>query len=600
MENEQGIKEYKKGEIGEIDLSAHVQNYNDLFSRFWIWRDHWRQVQQVYAPYNGRNLWGIRDPYEDLGPRRDQFRLSTRPFLASRALVDLFSEGLTPEDRPCIAFEFDDESLMENRDVQSWLFKVQNIITRAFERGGFYDQAKVLYFELPTFGNANMCVYNDPVLGAVYKTDTIGEFIFGLGKNNNVCTTYRRKIMNIGQIKEEFGYDNMTDTMKRLFDNKAMNAQWMLVNGMAPAKYFEPNGPGVYGMEYDDFWFVEGECGGGRNGIAGNLGMATGGVSAADMKENNILRAGRTPGKPNLTPRWNPKGGEIYGIGPVMENLNSIKMLQEERKLHLRALNKTINPSRWVPASLRSYNIRSQPGANNYYPDHVKPDAIFQEEALNYNIKDTVEDMAALAQEIDEALYKDVSQAMKQLSERSPDGTAYLASKVWEEAMRKIGPIVSMLKRDFLKPAIDRTFEICLDHGEIPPPPSIVPPGMELKIKYTSLLARSQAMIGDLNAVSGALAINTQMAQLNPKAAMIFDPYQLQSMVNSGYGLNPKLIISQDDFNAKSQQMDQAQQAQQQVEQAEPMANAAQKLSQTQIGGKNALEHLTGAKGGQQ
>ena len=189
---------------------------------------------------------------------------------------------------------------------------------------------------------------------------------------------------------------------------------------------------------------------------------------------------------------------------------------------------------------------------------------------------------------------------MKQFSETSPDGTAFVGGKIWEEAMRKIGPIVSMLKRDFLKPAIDRTFEICLDHGEIPPPPSIVPPGMELKIKYTSLLARSQAMIGDLNAVSGALAINTQMAQLNPKAAMIFDPYQLQSMVNSGYGLNPKLIISQDDYQAQSQAMDKQNQMAQETQMAQQGADAAQKLGNTQIGGKNALEHLTGAQGGQQ
>ena len=547
---------FNKGQWNEIDIGKHRSNYQELKDNFELAKPMLRQVQQVMAPYLGRNLSSDFDQREDEGYRKDQYRLSIRPYLASRALTDLFSEGLTPEDRPMLAFEFEDEFLMANKEVQQWLFYVQNRVLSGFESGGFYDQSKIAYQELPIFGSANLNVSDDwdelaEQFGSNFYTDTIGEFLFGLGRANSVSVTYRRKAMTVGQIRDQFGYENLRKNLQQMVDKGMMNKVWTMVNGIAPSKYFEPEGMGPRGMTYDNFWFPDCQYGTRSSLSQGSVGRG----------DNDIIKADRTDGKPNITPRWLVRGDETYGISPTIEGLNGVKMLNKMKQLQYKALNKTIDPPSWAPMSLKPLGIRNTAGAQNYYPDYMKPDAVFQNEAINYDIRDTVEEMEKTCAEIDELLYKDVSQAMHQLAQAAPNGTAYMASKVWQEAMTRIGPVVNMLKRSFLKPAIDRQFLIELNNGRIPPPPPIVPRGMPIKIKYTSLLTRSIALIGDLNSVQEALAINGQLAQLDPTAAMLFKPFKTQTLVNNALGLNPELLQSEDEYkqavanNAKQQQM---------------------------------------------
>jgi hypothetical protein len=350
-----------------------------------------------------------------------------------------------------------------------------------------------------------------------------------------------------------------------------MNKVWIMVNGIAPSKYFEPNGMGKRGMTYDNFWFPDCEYG-------TSTSMASASVSRGD---NDIVHADRTDGKPNITPRWLVRGDETYGVSSTIEGLNGIKMLNKMKQLQYKALNKTIDPARWIPMSLRSYDVRGDAGSKNYYPDHMKPDAIFQDEAVNYNIKDTVDEMERTAAEIDELLYKDVSQAMHQLAQAAPNGTAYMASKVWQEAMTRIGPVVNLLKRSFLKPAIDRQFLIELNNGRIPPPPPIVPRGMPIKIKYTSLLTRSIALIGDLNSVQEALVINQTLAGLDPNAAFMFDAFETQTLANNALGLNPKLLRIKDEFDEMRQNSAKQQQMAAEMQMAQMGADAANKAGLT-------------------
>jgi len=131
--------------MSDINLQDHIRVYKALFQNMWVFRDHWRQVQQFTDPYSGRNLWGLRDPYEDLGMRKDQWRINAGPWLAKNELVAGFSEGMTPRDRPFFAFRLQNDDLMEDNDIQEWLFACRNNVLDLMERSGFYDEMKVLY-----------------------------------------------------------------------------------------------------------------------------------------------------------------------------------------------------------------------------------------------------------------------------------------------------------------------------------------------------------------------------------------------------------------------------------------------------------------------
>ncbi len=510
----------------------------------WVFRDHWRQVQQFTDPYSGRNLWGLRDPYEDLGMRKDQYRINAGPWLAKNELVSGFSEGMTPKDRPFFAFRVPDEELMEDADVQQWLFEARNRVLSLMDRSGFYDEMKTLYGELAVFGSANMVIYEDPVAGAICRTDTIGEFVYGLGAYGRIDRTYRRKVMTVGAMIKEFGYENCPPDVQKMWDSHMVDKEWMVVHAIVPAEYFDPHGLGVYGMKYDSFYFLEGSVGSQRD---------------PSFEGNAVMRNRRFRDRPNVTPRWGVVGGQIYGISPVMQILGDIKQVQKLESKKLLGLDKTIDPPMLAPESLRSVGIRVGPGQTNYYAAPMAPEQVAPVYNLQFNIKDTAEEITNVMQRIDRALFRDVFMAMTQLGSLSPDATAYLSSRVWEEKMARIGPVVDMIENEVLKPAIDRFFDIALMQGRLPSLPKQLPQGMEIKIEYTSFLSQAKRQIG-MSSIQQALGFAQQQAQMAPGSQVIWNAEEAQREVNRSLGVNPKLLLSKKQMGAvRVQQMRQAQ-----------------------------------------
>lgn len=468
----------------DIDLQEEIRVYKNLFQNMWVFRDHWRQVQQFVDPYAGRNLWGLRDPYEDLGMRKDQYRINSGPWLAKNELISGFSEGLTPKDRPFFVFTVQDEDLMNDEIFQEWLFACRNNCLDLMEKSGFFDEMKILYGELAVFGSANLMIFEDMVRGAVCKTDTIGEFVLGLGPHGDIDRTWRRKVMTVGRIVREFGYEGCPRQIKQMFDNREVDKEWMVVHAIRPCDYFVPGAPGQMGMSYDSFYFIEG---------------TVGSQHEPSLIDNSVLFRSKFRGKPNLTPRWGVVGGQIYGISPVMQVLGDIKQVQKLEQKKLLGLDKTIDPPMLAPDSLRSVGIRVGPGQTNYYGSMMnKPgDQVVPVYSLQFNIKDTAQEISNVMQRVDRALFRDVFMAMTNNSELTKgQGTAYEASRVWEEKMMRIGPIVDVIEREVLRPAIDRFFEIAMSHGMIPPPPPYVPSGTPLKVEYTSFLSQAKKQIG--------------------------------------------------------------------------------------------------------
>ena len=73
----------------------------------------------------------------------------------------------------------------------------------------------------------------------------------------------------------------------------------------------------------------------------------------------------------------------------------------------------------------------------------------------------------------------------------SPNMTATEVVARQEEKMRLMGPMIGRLQVEFLGPLIDRVFKIMMRKKQIPQPPGILE-GQEMKILYTSPLARAQ------------------------------------------------------------------------------------------------------------
>ena len=109
-----------------------------------------------------------------------------------------------------------------------------------------------------------------------------------------------------------------------------------------------------------------------------------------------------------------------------------------------------------------------------------------------------------------------------------------------------LGPVLSRLNHEVLRPLIERAYNILARAGQIPPPPPELV-GQQLNIEYTSMLARSQRAIR-ANGLTNFLGMVGQIAQFKPEALMkinalnvvneyadYFKPYRPDYGGDSGY-----------------------------------------------------------------
>ena len=72
--------------------------------------------------------------------------------------------------------------------------------------------------------------------------------------------------------------------------------------------------------------------------------------------------------------------------------------------------------------------------------------------------------------------------------------TATEVAERHEEKLMMLGPVLSRLNEEVLRPLIERCFDILARQGQLPPPPEELR-GQKLSVEYTSMLARSQRAI---------------------------------------------------------------------------------------------------------
>ena len=582
----------------EIDIRKELQTCGTLTNKMWLQRGTWQVVQRYVLPYCGRNLYGFRSDYEDLGQRKDDDRLNSEPYLAVESFVNGVSQGTAPKDREFFAYELPDDDLMEDNLAQLWLLSCRDEVKELLNRGGFYKAYKEFLRELAGFGSANMVIYDDGVNGACYQTDTVGEYVWGLGRDGKVDTCYRRKLYSVRRIMEEFG-DEAPEKIKTLWDNgngASADTNWLIYNCIRKRENYNPKGLGLkQTAEYVSFWFLDGQQ---SSTMDGNY------SDAMSFKDGNkAMKVEYFQTCPLVTARWYAPGNQIYGVGPLTQIIGDAIGLQTMTSREWEAVEKSVAPSMMVPESVRhSGGVNKNADEITFYPGELKPEMIFPLYAGKYDIPALVEAEEKLVRRIKKALYAEALTAMSELAQNknAAEITAYLASKIYAEKLDQVGPLLELVG-DVLEHVLERTFQIAYAQGRIAPPPPNVPPGMVMKTQYISFLFQTQKMAQDVAAIMQGTQFIGEISNISPQvAAAVANIPNWEEHIRAyyrGMNINPRLLNDKQTIQQMNQQSAQQAQQQQQVQAAPELAGAAKDLSQADVGGRNLLEHLTGSKG---
>jgi hypothetical protein len=516
------------------------------------WITHWREISEYQQPRLGRFL------VEDVnkGTKRHQSVYDNTALFSSRVLGAGMLSGMTSPARPWFRLALADKDLMEAGPVKSWLHRVEILMRDVFSHSNTYRALHMLYEELGLFGTAATIVLPDFENVVHHHPLTVGEYMIATDARGYVDTLVREFKMTVGQIVGEFGQDACSARVKNLFTGNQLDRWIDVVHMIQPRPARDASKLDAKNMRFESCYF-ELSC----------------------DEPDKYLRESGFKRFPGLAPRWAVTGNDVYGWGPGMEVLGDAKQLQHEQLRKSQAIDYQVNPPLVVPTSFKEAESKRLPGGV-MYADTTQNNGIRSAFEVNLNLQHLLGDIEDVRNRIRSGYYADL---FLMLANDTRSGTtATEIAQRHEEKLLMLGPVLERLHNELLQPLVDMTFDYCAEAGILPPPPQELE-NMDLKVEFVSTLAQAQRMVS-AQGIDRLIGTVGTIAQIYPAVVDKVDFDQIIDDYADMYGVNPEVIVPDDDVAAARDARAKQQAGAATAAGAPAMASAAKDMSQVDPG----------------
>ncbi|HFD3986672.1 TPA: portal protein [Klebsiella quasipneumoniae subsp. quasipneumoniae] len=527
---------------------------------------HWRELSDFINPRGSRFL--VTDVNRD--DRRNTKIVDPTATLAARTLSSGMMSGISSPARPWFKLATPDPDMMDYGPVKLWLEVVQRRMNEVFNKSNIYQSLPLLYASLGNYSTGAMAVLEDDSDVIRTMMFPIGSYYMANSARGSVDTCFRKFSMTVRQLVMEFGLNNVSDSVKGMWDSGNYESWIEVIHAVYPnidrdtAKLNSKNKP-IKSVYYE-----------------------VGGDS------DKLLRESGFDEFPIMAPRWEVNGEDVYGSScPGMIALGQVKALQLEQKRKSQLIDKATNPPMVGPSSLRNQRVSLLPGDITYIDQVTGQDGFKPAYLVNPNTADLLADIQDTRQIINSAYFVDLFMMLQNINTRSMPVEAVIEMK--EEKLLMLGPVLERLNDECLNPLIDRTFSIMARKNLLPPPPDVLQ-GMPLRIEYISVMAQAQKSIG-LSSLSSTVGFIGQLAQAKPEALDKLNVDQAIDAFAEMSGVSPTVIVPQEQVEQVREQRAQQQQQQQMVAMGMAAAQGAKTLSEAQTADPSVLTALSNAAG---
>ncbi len=513
--------------------SKLMTRWGHLRSERATWWSHWQEITTYLLPRNGRYFQQDRNK----GHRRHNSIYDNTGTRALRTLGAGMMAGATSPARPWFRLATADPELNNYPPVKLWLQDVTDRMNLVFTKSNTYRTLHGIYEELGAFGTAGSIVLPDPKTAIHHFPVTCGEYAIATDYQGRVNTLYREFQRTVSEIVREFGYNKCSTHVKNMYDRGNLDSWITLIHAIEPRDDRERdfNKQDNMNMAYKSCYFELGSEG------------------------EQTLRESGFRDFPAVIPRWGIAGGDIYGNSPGMEALGDVKQLQHEQLRKAQSIDYQTKPPLQVPSYLKNRDVDSLPGGVTFVDGQQgKIETAF---AVNLNLQHLLMDIQDVRQRINSSFYADLFLMLANATDTRM--TATEVAERHEEKLLMLGPVLERLHNELLDPLIDNTFNRMIEANLIPPAPEELQ-GMELSVEFVSMLAQAQRAIGT-NSVDRYTNTMGMIAQMKPD---ILDKFNSDEWANSYadmLGIDPKLVVADQQVAIIRQERAQAQQAQAQA-----------------------------------
>lgn len=572
-------------EVAHEVITKRTSLIGELDTEFEPWRQLFQELARFFLPHkyewltttSGAALLSstenssaglTRFAHPSAAGRRNNALIDSSGLDALRTLSHGLMNGVTSPSRPWFRLRL--AAFPEDRDeyplpIRIFLEEAERRMLMVMAESNFYNALAILYLDIACFGSALALIYEDfDEVIRVYNSP-VGEFRFLQDHRRMVYGLARVFHLKVHQIVEQFGLENCSQTVQSLYNSGGASRlqSFTIYHLIEPNNNDAPRVGGRFKFR-ELYWEPRGN-------------------------EGKLLALKGFNEKPMMAVRWVVTGNDSYGTSPAQDALSDVKQLQVEVKQKLQGLEKLVRPpiiadvalqgrpDALLPGGVSYANLASTAGAKPIY-------------TVNPPIGEIRQDVAELIDRIRRILYNNLFRNVSDLS------TVRSATEIAErkaEDMVMLGPVLERFENEALDPAIRRVFNIMLRKGMLPD----LPEGLtadDLEIRYVSILADAQraSATGPMERYMQTVG---QLGAIAPDLLKVPNFEELLREYAARLNIPAKTQRSREEVQAAREAEAEQLAAQQAALVGRDLTQAAQNLSETEIGaGNSAIDELLG------
>lgn len=524
-------------EIKRKTAKQVIETWDKLFSERSHWESHWGEVSRYCLPHK-ENFFGKRTAGSKLPTDLyDSIQIFS---------LQIFAAGIhgymtNPASR-WFELGMRETAYKGIAEVKHWLKVAEHTTFDAFNQSNFNQEIHELYMDFGGFGTGVIYEEEDPKNDIRFFCRPLEEVCIVEDKDGRVVMIYRKYPMKVLAAYDKFG-KKAGKTVVDAFEKNDYNKTVWFIQAIEPRYQRD--------LTKED-----------------NLNMPFASIHVNVDDKIKVAESGYLE-FPAMCPRYSKNSGDTYGYSPAMTQLANIKMLQEIGKAIIKGARKMINPALVLPHDGYLLPFRTGDGAINYRL-RGKADDTIQELGIKGNIpvgRDMQEDYRL---QIKQGFFVDL---FMMLLGNTKQMTVPEVQERVAEKMLILGPVIGRIQTELLDPLIERTVNILIRRGRIPPPPDIIA-GKDYKITYISPLAKAQRA-AESNSIVEWMSIIAEMSEFAPQVLDMVRVDQVAERLADIKGIDPDLVTDKDTLDQMRALKDQIASQQQEILMMQGAAKAA-------------------------
>lgn len=459
-------------------------------------------------------------------------------------------------------------------EARQWLDEIEQRTYTVLSNSNFYNSFAQECEDLVVFGTAPCIIYEDEKDIIRCYNPAVGEYFLSSGATLRIDGLDRMFVMTVSQMVDFFTLENCPEDVRKLWEAKGSSLQMerIVAHAIEP-NYDVPGCPKIPGnFTWREVYWVYGSG------------------SRQPLSQRGFVE------QPFTCARWSTQSNDPYGRSVGMDiNPDNIQLQVMTVRLS-EAIEKQVRPPLIADFTLKNQPSSILPGQVTYV-QNLGPGTGMRS---IYEVNPDITGLSGLILQIQQRIKVGFFNDLFLMLEQAPDQkmTAYEVAQKVQEKLQVLGPVIENIITESLKPKLKRVFAIMQRKNLIPPAPDSLK-GVALDIEFISMLSLAQkaSITGGLERIAALIG---NLVAVYPTARFLLDEDAFIREFNDLLANPDKILRSPEDVAKMTQQEQQAQAAaqhQQQVAQgvqtASVASDAANTLSQTQIGGgQTALSQL--------